>query len=140
MKKILTGALLLFIASGIHAQSKSTAPPAVTTAFTKDFPGATKIKWEKENASYEAEFMLNGQKMSADYDSKGSMLEKEVEIKTTALPAAVTAYVKEHYKGAKIKDAARITKANGEVNLEAAIKGKDILFTADGKFLKEVKD
>ncbi|SIO46432.1 PepSY-like domain-containing protein [Chitinophaga niabensis] len=135
MKNVLTGIALLFITTGIHAQSKT-----VTDAFAKSFPGATKIKWEKEGADFEVGFTLNGQGMSAVYNGKGDLMEKEVEIKVSELPAGVAAYVKEHYKGAKITDAARITKANGEVNIEAGIKGKDILFTADGKFLKEAKD
>jgi hypothetical protein len=39
-----------------------------------------------------------------------------------------------------VKETAKITKANGEVNYEVGIKGKDVLFDAKGKFLKEAKD
>jgi hypothetical protein len=48
--------------------------------------------------------------------------------------------MKQHYPGIAIGEAARITKANGETNYEAEIKGKDVVFDAKGKFLKEEKD
>jgi hypothetical protein len=56
------------------------------------------------------------------------------------LPATITSYMKEHYKGIAVKEASKITKANGEVNYEAGIKGKDVRFDANGKFIMESKD
>lgn len=35
----------------------------------------------------------------------------------------------------KIKEAAKITKSNGEVQYEAEVNGKDILFTPEGKIV-----
>jgi hypothetical protein len=140
MKKLLTGAAFLFTFSGINAQNKIEAPAVVKAAFAKEFPSIIDVKWEKEKSDYEAGFTVNGEEMSAVFNSKGTLKEKEVEIKVTDLPAAVMAYVKEHYKGAKVKEAAKITKANGEVNYEAEVNGKDVLFTEKGAFLKEAKD
>lgn len=139
MKKILL-ALALTVTVAVIAQKTGVAPDAVKTAFTKAYPGATKIKWEKEDGNYEVSFTLNGQEGSALYDPRGGLVESEQEMKVTDLPAVVTAYLKEHYKGVKVKGAAKITKAGGTVNYEAEIKGKDVLFDANGKFLKEVKD
>ena len=44
------------------------------------------------------------------------------------------------YEGITVKELTKITKSNGEINYEAAVKGKDLIFDAAGKFLKEVKD
>ena len=66
--------------------------------------------------------------------------ESEMEIKVADLPATVQAYMKEHYKGKTVKEGAKITKADGTVNYEAALGGKDVIFDANGKFLKEMKD
>ncbi len=115
------------------------APVAVITAFAKDFPG-TSGKWEKEGNEYEVNFKQNGKTMSALYDANGNKVETEMDIKVSDLPAAVTVYLAQHYKGAKVKEAAVITKANGEINYEAEVKGMDVLFTKDGKFIKTAKD
>ena len=76
-------------------------PSAVKGSFTKDFPGIT-AKWEKEKANYEAGFKQNGKAMSAVYNTNGNKIETEMEIETSALPAAVTTYVAQNYKGGKI--------------------------------------
>ncbi len=116
----------------------SRVPAAVKTAFSKQYPGVT-VKWIKEDGKYEAEFKKNGNAMSALFEANGTMEESEMDIKVADLPAAVLAYVKEHYAGKKIKEGAKITKADGSVIYEAEVDGKDVLFDASGKFLKEVK-
>ena len=89
---------------------------------------------------YEAGFKQNGNTMSALFWANGTMTESEMDIKVSDLPAAVLAYVKEHYKGKAIKEGAKITKADGTVNYEAEVAGKDVIFDANGNFLKEVKE
>jgi hypothetical protein len=121
-------------------ESKHTAPAAAKAAFEKAFPGVSKVKWGQEGKEYEANFVQNGKKMSAVYDSRGVLKETEEDIKITELPAAVAAYVKEHHKGAAIKEAAKITKPNGEVNYEAEVNKMDLIFDANGKFIKAEKD
>lgn len=119
-------------------KEQANVPAVVKQAFTKQFPGAT-AKWEKEDGMYEANFKHMNHEMSAVFEANGSMTESEMEIKVTELPASAQGYVKEHYKNAAIKEAAKITKANGEVNYEAEVHGKDLLFDVAGKFLKEMK-
>lgn len=115
-------------------------PASVKSAFMKTYPTVTKVKWEKEKGNYEAGFTSQKQEMSAVFTAAGSMLESETEISTSALPAPVLAYVKEKYKGKSIKEAAKITKASGEVNYEAEVGGKDLLFDAAGKFIEIAED
>ena len=78
--------------------------------------------------------------MSVLFTADGTMTESEMDIAVKELPAAVLSYVKEHYKGAVIKEGAKITKADGTVNYEAEINKTDVLFDEKGKFLKEVKE
>ncbi|MES2332739.1 MAG: hypothetical protein V4539_24235 [Bacteroidota bacterium] len=138
MKKILL-VLAVFMAVAVIAQ-KSIAPDVVKAAFTKAYPGATKVKWEKEDGNFEVTFVQNGNEISAIYNPKGILQEAEHEMKATELPATVLAYMKDYYKGIKVKGGAKITKADGTVNYEAAIKGKDVIFDANGKFIKESKE
>lgn len=147
--------LMLALAAGVTTMSfaqkegkeekeekfKQTEVPAtVKNAFTQHFAGASKVKWEKEKSNYEVNFVQGGNEMSALFNSSGTLQETEMEIKAAQLPASVISYIQQHYKGNKIKEAARITKPNGEINYEAEVKGMDVLFDASGKFLKEVKE
>ena len=129
----------LCVTVSVFAQ-KSGAPDAVKTAFAKAYPNATKVKWEKEDGNYEVTFVDKGKEISAIYNPKGILQETELEMKAAELPANILAYMKAHYKGITVKSGAKITKANGIVNYEAAIKEKDIIFDASGKFIKEVKE
>jgi hypothetical protein len=117
----------------------SQVPAPVKAAFAKQYPGVS-VKWEKEDGKFEAGFKQNGSTMSALFEANGTMTESEMDIKVADLPASVLAYVKDHYKGKSIKEGAKITKADGTVNFEAEVDGKDVIFDSTGKFLKEAKD
>lgn len=127
-----------FIAVGQKVK-EAAVPAAVKASLAKHYPGVT-TKWEKEDGLYEASFKKDGKDMSVMITSNGTITETEVDLKIADLPATVLTYVKEHYKGKSVKEAARITKADGTVNYEAEVNGKDLLFDVNGKFLKEVKD
>jgi hypothetical protein len=140
MKKLITIALVAATITGAQAQKINAAkvPAAVKAAFTKQYPGIA-AKWEKEDGKYEAGFTQNGHIMSATYEPNGPLTETETDIAITELPEAAAAYVKTNYKGKKIKAAAKITRADGSINYEAEVNGRDVIFDAGGKFLKEVK-
>ena len=142
MKKALLFAVLVTMigfSAGAQKLDDSKVPAAVKIAFAKKYPGQT-AKWENENGQFEAGFKQHGKSMSVLFTAGGTMTESEVGIKVSELPAAVLAYVKEHYKGAAIKEAAKITKAGGTVNYEAEVNKTDVIFDANGIFLKEVKN
>jgi hypothetical protein len=61
---------------------------------------------------------------------------KILEVPVNDLPASVKEYVKEHKNGATIKEASRITDANGKISYEAEVKGRDLIFDESGKFIK----
>jgi uncharacterized protein (DUF2147 family) len=141
MKKVF---IVLFISAGAltafgQKLNADKVPAAAKAAFSKAHPGITGT-WEKEKGNYEIEFKDAGKKMSCVIDKSGNIIETETDIAVTELPATVLTYMKEHYKGAKIKEAARIVKGNGEINFEAEVNGKDVVFDANGKFIKEEKD
>jgi hypothetical protein len=142
MKKLITVSALVTVigvSAGAQKIDASKVPAAVKSAFAKQYPG-TAAKWEKEDGKFEAGFRLNGNTMSALYEANGTITETETGIKVASLPATVLAYVKEHYKGKTVKEGAKITKADGTVNYEAEVNGKDVIFNEAGKFLKEMKN
>lgn len=142
MKKLALMTVAAMITSLTFAQKlqEKDVPAPVKTAFQKNFPQAKVEKWEKEGVNFEAEFELNKTKQSVLFDAQGNLLETEVEIKLTQLPKGVLEYVKANYKGQKVKEAAKITDAKGTVTYEAEIKGMDLLFDSNGKFIKEIKN
>ena len=137
--------LLLFalIAITVSADAQkvlaSQIPDVVKASFAKQYPGVT-ATWEKEGDKYEAGFKKNKQLSSALFEANGVMTESEIIIKTADLPANVLTYVKQHYKGKTIKEGSKITKADGTINFEAEVSGKDIIFDAKGNFLKVMKN
>ena len=142
MKKLFMMAILATSVSLVACAQKldaSKVPAAVKADFAKRYPGVT-AKWEMEDGKYEAGFKQGSSSMSATFEPSGKFTESEVDIKVADLPATVLSYVKEHYKGKSIKEGAKITKADGTVNYEAEVNGKDVIFDANGKFLKEMKD
>ena len=126
-------------AAGAQQLDALKVPAAVKTAFAKKYPGQP-VKWEKENGQFEAGFKQNGKSSSALFTADGTMTESEMEIKVSALPAPVLAYIKTHYKGAVVKEGAKITKADGTVNYEAEVNRRDVIFDEKGNFIKEAKD
>jgi hypothetical protein len=142
MKKLFIIAVaMVFAGFFVNAQKidASKVPAAVKAGLSKQYPGVT-AKWEKETGKYEANFKQNGNTMSVLFEVNGTMIESEMDITIASLPASVLAYVKDHYKGKTIKEGAKITKANGTINYEAEVDGKDVIFDVNGKYLKEAKD
>lgn len=141
MKKILIACLML-AAFPLFAQkiSDSKVPVPVKRTFSGNFAGVTDVKWEQEKGNYEANFKQNNQKKSATFAPDGTWLETEQPIEIHELPVAASDYLAKHYKGEKIKEAAKITLANGDTHYEAEVKGMDIIFDEKGKFIKTQKD
>jgi hypothetical protein len=72
----------------------------LVTVFNQKFPGATLVEWGSENANeWEAEFSINGKKMSACFDTLAVWIDTETEISEKDLPAAVLNTLKTEFDG-----------------------------------------
>src|SRR5215831_646360 len=88
-----------FLTGSVFAQDKKTGvPTGVKNAFSKDFPGVAKEKWEKEGSDYEVSFSQSGKQKSAVYSTDGNLKETEEVITISELPAGVVSYVTQHYR------------------------------------------
>ena len=113
-------------------------PAVVKSALAKKYPSATKVSWEKEKGNYEANWGgKSGEDTSVQFTPAGNFVEEVNAIAVSQLPAAVSEYVKAHYIGAKIREAGKVTDAKGTKMFEAEIKGKDLIFDENGKFIKQ---
>jgi len=117
--------------------TENKVPAAVRQSLAKKYPAAVKVTWEKENDNYEANWGgKSGEDMSVQFTPDGNFVEQVKAIPVHELPASVLSYVKVHYKGAKITEAGKITDAKGATLYEAEVKGKDVVFDENGKFVK----
>lgn len=139
MKKVLMILAIVLISSCSFAKNP---PKAVSDAFMKKFPTATKVNWGKEGPKeWEADFTFKGEKISANFTEDGTWLETEQEIKVSSLPEAVLTQVKKNYSDWKVVEADKTdTAKNGtiyEVDLKKGLKTKSLAFKADGTTVKE---
>ena len=142
MKKLALMMVAAMITSLTFAQKlqEKDVPIPVKTAFQKNFPQAKVEKWEKEGINFEAEFELNKSEQSVLFDAQGDIIETEIEIEISELPNRILDYVKKNYIGQSVKEAAKITDTKGTLTYEVEIKGMDLLFASNGKFVKEIKN
>lgn len=136
MQKIMM-LLAICLGVGFAACAQKTPPAAVVTTFNQKFQNVKELEWGQEkNGEWEAEFDQNGAEMSANFSADGKWLETETEIKVADLPAPVQAAL----KGEKVKEAAKILRADGSTVYEAEVKHDDLIFDASGKMLSKGKD
>ena len=142
MKKTFLLLAIGFTAITATAQKvKETDVPAeVKAAFTKNYPNVKAKGWEKEDGNYEVEFDSNKNEMTLVIDPKGNVVQTETEIKVSELSKIITDYCAKNYAGKKIKEASKIVDAKGVITFEAEIEKMEVLFDANGKFIKESKD
>ena len=129
-----------FVAGSVNAQDLKTknVPAVVKSALAQKYPEAAKVTWEKEKGNYEANWGgKSGEDNSVQFTPSGTFVEIVKAISISDLPPSVAPYVKAHYKGAKIKEAGKVTDAEGKTSYEAEIKGRDLIFDEKGNFIKK---
>ena len=137
MKKVLFASLAFtFLMMVVYAQKSISVPTAAKIAFMHKYPEASKVTWEKEKGNYEANWGgKSGEDNSAMFTPAGNFVELVVAIKVSELPASIAPYVKAHFNGATVSEAGKVTDAKGKQTYEAEIKGKDLIFDLNGKYL-----
>ena len=118
-----------------------TPPKPVSDNFNSKFQGATKVKWDQEEANeWEAEFKMSGEAMSASFDNAGKWLETEKEVKKNELPEAVLNAFNTNYSGYKVDEAAAIEKPdfNGyELDIKKGEEKLEIQVSPQGKIVSK---
>lgn len=93
--------------------SRRDVPPAVLSAFNKDYPNAKVLEWEKEihggRLYYEAETVDGKVARDIMYSPDGSTAQVEEKVAPRDLPQAVTDAVKQQYPNATIRSANKVT-------------------------------
>ena len=121
-----TGLLLILLTAlgivGIKVfNHKEPIPEAVIAAMANKYPNAENLKWEVENAEYEAEFILGNAKMSAVFMADGLWTESEANVTLTEVPRKVIQLVNRNYPNAKIIETETIQRPNMPLSYEIEI-------------------
>jgi len=141
MKALIAFALATFIGFSAFAQKiqEKAVPEIVVKAFKAKYPTAKEVKWEKEQANYEAEFEMKEVTMSAIFNPSGNLMEVESVMSKNMLPKAILETIAKDYPGYKIEEAAKI-ETDGKITYEAEVekgeKSTDLIFDVNGKLLK----
>jgi len=121
---------------------ESEVPQVVKSAFMKAYPNAKGVKWDKEEAGFEASFEQNKNDMSVVLDKMGIVKEVETEIAKDKLPKAILETLKKDFADHDIEETAMIV-ANGvttyEVEVEKGKKSWDLIFDSAGKLLENTQ-
>lgn len=132
--------LFLVLASGLVLMACSqnqTPPQKVQKTFTEKFSNATKVKWDQEEQNeWEAEFKMNGNRMSATFDNSGNWMETETKIKEKNLPVNIKSVVDREFSGWEMEGAERIEKpgfSGYEMALEKGDTEKEVLVSDSGE-------
>jgi len=72
---------------------------------------------------------------AAQFTPDGTFVEIATAIPEGSLPTAIALYVKSHYK-TRLTEPAKVTDADSKITYEVEVKGKDLVFSENGDFLK----
>ncbi len=129
--------LAICLGIGVGACAQKTPAAVVVTAFNQKFQNVQELEWKLEkNGEWEAEFEQGDAEMTANFSAAGQWLETETEIEIAGLPAPVQAAL----QGKKVKEAAKIERADGSTVYEAEVGKEDLIFDTGGKMLPSVKE
>ena len=113
---------LSFISLSSFANKDEVSPEAIKS-FNKSFKAATEVKWTVTDNYFKADFALNGQYVSAYYDTEGNMKVLTRNISSLQLPIALQADLKKNYDNYWISDVMEVANDEGTayyITLETA--------------------
>lgn len=153
MKKIIVSAFLLatisFYGQATTQNQKYVPPVEARMAFEKEFPKSTP-EWRLEYGGddddeqlFVADFVMQGDKVSAYYNLRGEMQVLEHAITSNQVPKSIKSYLKKNYPTYKIVEAVKVRDSKKaytyEIGLQSDSKFYDAVFDDGGDFLQMVE-
>lgn len=141
MKKILSALAIVFLLNNnsFGQQRKPVnniaVPATVKAAFIEKYPGASNVIWKRRVDNYEARW---GKEHSVVFTPLGKFIEETVPIQVNQLPEEALKYIKMTYK-TPVTAAGKVTDLQGKTSYVAQVKGRDLLFDRNGRFMKSAK-
>jgi hypothetical protein len=102
MKSFIIPVIVVSLIS-VSAFGQKSAPENVRKEFALKYGSAQSVKWSTEEANeWEAEFRLNGKRMSASFDNSGKWIESETAISQKDVPVEILNAISKNFKDYKI--------------------------------------
>jgi hypothetical protein len=136
--------IVVFSMISASASSQKTPPEKVKKEFTKKYASAQSVKWDSEEKNeWEAEFKMDGKKMSASYDNSAKWIESETEINEKELPVSVINTLNKDFQNYK-KGHIEIFESpeiNGfELGLKKGETSIEVIIDNSGKIIKKTDE
>ena len=139
MAKFFISAMLSIVILNYSSAQSVKVSAQVNKAFAEKFPGATQLKWSKENSKeFEAEFKWNNKTVSVNFGLDGTWKETETTISSNELPAVVITAINTKYPGAVITLAEKVEKPEAayyETEIKIKGKKKELEIASDGRIM-----
>lgn len=136
--------LFLFLISAIFSQAQLRKVPShVADALHKRYPHAEKVEWQDNITAFEAEFYLNGHKISSSFNKHGDWMSTERKIEFDQLPILVQeGFHQSKYRGWKKTNIIEINRIRENLQYKISIRKsevqkKHLYFDTNGKLIKE---
>jgi hypothetical protein len=142
MKKLfLSLSLMLTVAGTVIANDRTNVNEQVETAFKKEFPGASHIKWNKPGEFYKATFMLWNHRIEAYFTEDGQLQGSIRSLLFNQLPLSVITSIDKRFEGADILEVNEINNTVGTTyTLSLEVNNKKYRVKADASSgITEVK-
>ena len=141
MKAIKIMSLAVLVVGSFIVVTIQDVPEKVKKAFANQYPTVTSVHWEKETKTeWEADFMMENVKYSANYREDGTWQETEYEIDDKDVPQTVRKALMKAFPGYKIDEAEKLETHNGvafEIEMEKGVDEMEIVIDIHGKILKK---
>jgi hypothetical protein len=111
MKKFLLILAILVSTASAFASDKI-VDPKVLESFNSEFSAAKEVNWSRGENFFKAEFLFNGQHVSAFYNPDGELLGLTRYISSTDLPLNLQTALKKTYSDFWISDLFEVTKSD----------------------------
>jgi hypothetical protein len=102
-----------FIGFSSFTNQDDSVSPAALKSFNSSFKSATEVNWTVNENFYKANFSMNGQNVTAYYNTTGQMIALTRNISSLQLPIALQANLKNNYDGYWISDLVEMANDEG---------------------------
>jgi hypothetical protein len=136
--------VVVFAFISVSAFSQKNPSEIVKKEFSKKYATAQSVKWDTEGKNeWEAEFTMDGKKMSASFDESGKWLESETTITDKDLPSSVISVLNKDFPGYK-KSPIEIFESPAmkgfEIGLKKGVTSLEVVFDINGKIIKKTTE
>ncbi len=132
---------VVFAFISVSAFSQKNPSEIIRKEFAKKYATAKSVRWDNEEKNeWEAEFILDGKKMSASFDNSGNWIESETAITEKELPPLVVAALNNDFSAFKKRDIEifeSVEIKGFELSLKKGKTSIEVIFDNSGKILRK---